>query len=98
MSVRWFWVWFCRGILFLREGQTWSTRIVNPPADFVCKTWARGAFPRPCFRIEWNHSIEKESRKIKELERVLGEKVGHFFKTAALRCHRSRGRSFRPGA
>jgi hypothetical protein len=68
----------------------------QPPSGFRLQDLARGAFPRACFRIEWNHSIEKESRKIKELERW--RKSCHFFKTAALRCHRSRGRSFRPGA
>jgi hypothetical protein len=41
-----------------------STRIVNPLADFV-KAWAPGAFPLTRFPIEWNHSIEKESLKIR---------------------------------
>jgi len=49
-------------------------------ADFVCTAWARGAFPVVRFPIEWNHSIETESLKIKELEQVRGEKSVTFFK------------------
>ena len=36
-------------------------------------------FPFARFPFEWNHSIEKESLKIKELEQVLGKKSGTFF-------------------
>jgi hypothetical protein len=51
----------------------------QPLADFVCKAWVCGAFPLARFVIEWNHPIEQESPKIKELEEVLGEKVCYLF-------------------
>ena len=35
--------------------------------------------PLERFPITWNHAIEKESRKIKELEHVLIEKVEQLF-------------------
>jgi hypothetical protein len=56
-----------------------STRIVN--ADFVT-AWAPGAFPLTRFPIEWNHSIEKESLKIRSSSRSLAKKSGTFLRSA----------------
>ena len=81
-----------RNLVFARRSRPWSTRIVNPLADFVCKAWAPGAFPLTRFPIEWNHWIETASLKIKELKQDLGEKVWHFFKECP-----ERGSKQRPG-
>jgi hypothetical protein len=59
----------------------------QPPGGF---RFAPGAFPLTRFPIEWNHSIEKASLKIKSRSRSLAKKSGTFFKECSKRGSKQR--------
>ncbi|MGI8569860.1 MAG: hypothetical protein ACR2KT_12750 [Methylocella sp.] len=49
------------------------------PGGFRLQGLGSRCMSAQAFPIGWNPSIEQESLKLKELEHVLVEKVGHFF-------------------